>query len=134
MNYRICLMFLLLAVAAMACDVQFVTPTVEAVETPTKQKLSTPTAVIEEIPTEVLTDLNESQQSPINSSVTVTHATVNLRNATHASTGDLVFMGDSLAVDCGPDGYCLILDGEHAGLYIWRGCTSDPSDYGCEAK
>lgn len=125
------LLLAVLAASALACDIELVTPT----PAPTQADLPTPTATIRENPTAVLADAgDESQQSPIGTSVSVTHATVNLRNADHASTGSFVLEGQVLAVSCGPDGYCEILDGEHAGLFIWRGCTSDPAEYGCEAK
>jgi hypothetical protein len=94
-----------------------------------------PQTVIKEDPSGVLAETSdESQQSPIGTIVTVTRETVNLRNQSHASTGTFVQQGKVLTVDCGPDGYCEILEGEHDGLYIWRGCTSDPASYGCEAK
>lgn len=122
---------IMLALSAMACDIELVTPTVS----PTESDLPTPTAMVIEDPEQVLADKSdESQQSPIGTIVTVTHGTVNLRKLDHAAAAAFVQQGQVLAVECGPDGYCKILDGEHAGLYIWRGCTSDPDVYGCEAK
>lgn len=94
-----------------------------------------PAAVTSIGPAQALAESSdESQQSPIGTIVTVTRETVNLRLLDHAAAGAFVQEGQMLAVECGPDGYCRILDGDHAGLYIWRGCTSDPDVYGCEAK
>lgn len=125
------LALVLLALSTMACDIEMVTPT----PTPTEKYLPTVTAMIQEDPTQVWAGLiDESQHTPVGTIVTVTHGTVNLRKLDHAAAAVFVQEGQVLAVECGPDGYCKILDGDHAGLYIWRGCTSDPDVYGCEAK
>jgi hypothetical protein len=131
---RIYLLIIMLAASTLACEVELVTPTLTATR-PAESNPPTFTAETKESPTEMLTEsIDESQTTLIGSSVTVTRATVNLRNKSHASTGVFVQQGQMLAVLCGTDGYCEILEGEHAGLYIWRGCTSDPGEYGCEAK
>lgn len=128
------LMLVLLAMAGLACDIELVTPTPEEIQ-PQESVLPTPTAVRNEGPSQqVLADDDESLETPVSTIVTVTHETVNLRFPGRAASGSFVQKGQVLAVQCGIDGYCLILEGEHAGLYIWRGCTSDPADYGCQAK
>lgn len=131
---KILLLAAVLAVSSLACEIEFVTAT----PAPVKSDLPTPSPVVngEEDPqANVLAETeDEAQQNPDGQSITVTHEMVNLRMIDHAASGDFVKAGDVLAVECSQDGYCLILDGEHTGLYIWRGCTSDPAKYGCEAK
>lgn len=120
----------MLAALSLSCEIELVTPTPHP---PIKTGPPTLTAMTMASPTEMLADMEESSPTPA-ASVTVTRETVNLRDAKHAAAGSVVKFGEMLAVICGTDGYCEILQGPHAGLYIWRGCTSDPAGLGCEAK
>lgn len=128
---RIYCLLVMLALASIACEVELVTPTPTATA---QLKMPTPSETASEDLSEVLATNTESQQSPSSDIVSVTFGMVNLRDKNHASTGTFVKAGQMLAVNCGSDGYCEILDGEHAGLYIWQGCTSNPNIYGCQAK
>ena len=67
--------------------------------------------------------------------IEVVAETVNLRDDERHATGMTISQGEILAVSWTADGYGEIIEPtKFAGLFIWRGCTSDPADYGCEAK
>jgi hypothetical protein len=68
-------------------------------------------------------------------SVTITAETVNLRFSTGVASGDYLFRGDVVVVEWTGDGYgTIIIPSKYTGLKVWRGCTSDTGDLGCEAK
>jgi|SRR5690242_4045597 len=95
-----------------------------ATGTPSNSILAQETVAAETIPTTV-------SGSPI----TVTADTVNLRDSEHKATGNTAARGTELTVYWQADGYGQITaPAEYADLFIWRGCTSDPAEYGCEAK
>jgi hypothetical protein len=68
-------------------------------------------------------------------SVTITAETVNLRFSTGVASGDYLSRGDAVILKWDGDGYGTIISpSRYAGLKVWRGCTSDTGDLGCEAK
>lgn len=129
------LFILMLAAASFACTVELVTPTPGSIPTSSAElevptpELSTEVPTVR--PTKVLAPPEDDIYSPAALSVTVAYQSVNLRNRDYSSTGETVSSGQVLAVICSDDGYCQITNGDHAGLYIWRGCTSDPGEYSC---
>ena len=65
----------------------------------------------------------------------ITGWTVNLRDEGRKATGMTVLHGEAVRVIWEADGFGEIVEPPRwAGLYVWRGCTSDPAGYGCEAK
>ncbi len=71
---------------------------------------------------------------PTGYSVTVAFPVVNLRTADHSATGKTVLAGESLSVYWLPDGWGIVLAGDYKGLFIWRGCTSDPASRKCLSR
>lgn len=69
-------------------------------------------------------------------SVTITADLVNLRIiSTGAASGKTLSRGNVIFVEWRSDNYGeIIAPTQYAGYMVWRGCTSDAGNLGCEAK
>lgn len=69
-------------------------------------------------------------------SVTITADLVNLRLvSTGVASGKTLSRGDVVSVEWRSDNYGqIIFPAQYAGYMVWRGCTSDAGNLGCEAK
>jgi hypothetical protein len=109
-------------------------PTLPVVATPTIARAATSAELLA---TTVPTGSTAPVSTPTGDymPVLVTGGHVNLRDQDRNASGLTVSTGQPLTVYWQPDGYGLITSpAAYAGLFIWRGCTSDPAEYGCEAK
>lgn len=85
--------------------------------------------------TSMLATATPTPMLAITGSVIVTADSVNLRDGNGVASGLYVHRGDVLTVTWTPGGMGVIIyPVEFEGLTIWRGCTSDAGNLGCEAK
>lgn len=66
--------------------------------------------------------------------VDVISHSLNVRNENKDKTGEYLERGNSVSVRFTDSGWVEIVEGKYTGFYIWRGCTSSPDIYGCEAE
>lgn len=119
------LLFTILFVASLACEKITPTPEEWPPLTQPPEVLASPTALVlvETIQPDSTIDI-----------VTVEYDLVNLRNGDGSASGQVVSRGQVLAVQFQSDGWSLIVREPYQGMYIWRGCVSQPASYGCEVS
>lgn len=67
--------------------------------------------------------------NPFRATVTAEFLNVRSCGALTCDVASVLTLGSTVSGFCNKDGWCNIGAG-----WIWRGCTSDPAGFGCEAK